>query len=35
MDILYIVITVAFFVVSTSFARGCDKLLKEEEDQDA
>ena len=30
-DILYIVIAFIFFAVSASFARGCEKLSKEEQ----
>jgi hypothetical protein len=29
-DILYIVVTVVFFVVAAAFTRGCEKLEKEE-----
>jgi hypothetical protein len=31
MDLLYVVITIAFFWVSAAFTRGCDKLSREEE----
>ena len=31
LDILCIVIALVFFAVSASFTRGCDKLLKEEQ----
>lgn len=30
LDILFIVITIAFFAVGALFARGCDKLSREE-----
>jgi hypothetical protein len=30
-DILFIAITVIFFAVGASLARGCDKLLKEDQ----
>lgn len=30
LDILYIAITIVFFAVGASFARGCDKLGREE-----
>ena len=32
MDVLYILITIAFFVVSAVFARGCERLRREESD---
>lgn len=30
-DVLYIVIAVIFFAIGASFARGCEKLSKEEQ----
>jgi hypothetical protein len=30
LDALYVLITVIFFAICASFARGCDKLSKEE-----
>lgn len=30
MDIFYIIMTVAFFVVCAAFVRGCERLEKEE-----
>jgi hypothetical protein len=31
LDVLYVAIAIVFFAISAAFARGCDKLSREEQ----